>query len=404
MKLVIPYTLRRFADFTKLGGGRVILSPYDLESLVFEDLRVQPRITINSCINSWSDPSEPVEIGGACRNPVYVSRELIECSAIAGFSHLEHGVAVVRGSRNYRVITKDEVFAGATLVTDSRPGAFVVAVHDGSRAHVVLASYEDYVVYRDAYEAKPVKCSLGFKIATCVFSDGRSLIIRGSDAYEVGFPAEAVASTLRGPLLRSGEWLLYADEEDLKPLLKSRARFAGFIQGLPAFREGSKLKILESGALVDYVDVEGNASAWDLVVEDSGETLRVIDLRHEEILRVPKDPEASCWATKHGVLCCRGLWCGLVDPGETAVDLEISSGNTYSLTIHASTPLKVRHEGGEMMCSGDCEITEDEASTLRERRFGIVLEHLLSTMEAEVVFKPPRIEVFPEGLSSNKFT
>lgn len=56
------------------------------------------------------------------------------------------------------------------------------------------------------------------------------------------------------------------------------------------------------------------------------------------------------------------------------------------------------------MCSGDCEITEDEASTLRERRFGIVLEHLLSTMEAEVVFKPPRIEVFPEGLSSNKFT
>jgi len=390
LRLVIPYTLRRFADFTKFGGGRVVLSPYDLESLVIEGLRVQPKITINS----WSDLSESSEAGDTCRNPVYVSRELIECSAMAGFSHLEHGVAVVRVSGNYRVITRDEVFAGATLATDSRPGAFVVAVYDGSRTHVVLASYEDYAVYRDAYEAKPVKCSLGFRIATCVFSDGRSLIIRGGDAFEAGFPAEAVANTPRGPLLRSGEWLLYADEEDLKPLLKSRARFAGFIHGLPAFREGGKLKILESGALVDYVDVEGNASAWDLVVEDSGETLRVIDLRREEILRVPKDPEASCWATKHGVLCCRKLWCGLVDSGEAAVDLEISSGNTYSLIIHASTPLKVRHEGGEVVCSNDCEITEDEASTLRERGFSIALEHLLSTMEAEVVLKPPRIEVF----------
>lgn len=388
MKIVIPYTLKWFADFTKLGGVRVVLSPYDLESLVIEGLRVQPKITAGS----RSDFSGFVEAGDECGNPVYVSKDLVECSAIAGFSHPEHGVAVVRGLKNYEVITKEGVFAGESLVIDSIPGAFIAAVYDGGETHVVLASYEDYVVYRGAYDREPVKCSLGFRIATCVFSDERSLIIREGRAYEVGFPAEAVASTPKGPLLRSGEWLLYADGEDLKPLLKSGARFAGFVHGVPAFREGRKLKILESGALVDYVDVEGDVSAWDLIVEDSGETLRVIDLRNEEVLRVPKELEASCWATKHGVLCCRKLWCGLVISGEASVDLETSVRYSHTLTINSNTPLKVRYGEEIIECSSGCELVEERASVLREHKFNVILEHLLSYTEAEAISKPPQIK------------
>ncbi|MFN3268041.1 MAG: hypothetical protein ACK416_02150, partial [Zestosphaera sp.] len=334
MRVTIPYTVKDFIDLTELGGDKVVLSPYDLETLVVEGLWAQPKITLGSRL-SYSDFAKIDEV---CENPVYVSRDLVECSAVSGFSHLEHGVAIVRDVKNYRVITRDDVFVGEYLVSEVVPGALVVAIHDGSNTHVVLASYDDYLVYRNAYKKKPVKCSLGFRIATCVFSDGRSLVIHGGKTYEVGFPAEAVASTPRGPLLRSGEWLLYADEEDLRPLVRSRASFAGFIYDLPAFRDVGKLRILDSGALVDYLDVVGNVTAWNLVVDDLGDYLRVIDLRCKEVLQAPKDLSVTCWATKDGVLCCRGLWCGLIDVGGTSIDIEPVFENIHKLRIHTKTP------------------------------------------------------------------
>lgn len=393
MKAVIPYTVKRFVDLTRLGGGRVVLSPYDLESLVVEGLRVQPRITLTSQAGSGG----PAEAGDACENPVYVSRDLVECSAVAGFSHLEHGVAVTRDAGSYRVVTRGEVFVGKTLVSEAKPGALIVAVHDGSDTHVVLASYDDYVVYRNAYEKEPVKCSLGFRIAACVFSDDRSLVIHGGDAYELGFPVEAVASTPRGPLLRSGEWLLYADEEDLRPLVRSGGDFAGFIHELPAFREGSKLKILDSGALVDYVSVGGNVTAWNLVVDDLRDFLRVIDLRRKELLRVPKDLGVACWATKDGVLCCRGLWCGLIDVGETVVSIESSFKDFHKLKISANTLLNVRYGEEKINCFSSCEVSDEEASVLREHEFDLILEHLLSTTEVKVTSKPPQVRVLVES-------
>lgn len=393
MRIVIPYATRRFVDLTRLGGSRVVLSPYDLESLVIEGLKVQPRITLTSQVGF----SESTEAEDMCEEPVYVSRDLIECSAIAGFSHLERGVAAVRDVRGYRVVTRDEVFVGKTLVSEAKPGALIVAVHDGSNTHVVLASYNDYVTCRNAYKKEPIKCSLGFKIATCVFSDGRSLVIHGGKAYEVGFPVEAVASTPRGPLLRSGEWLLYADEEDLRPLVRSGADFTGFIHELPVFREGSKLKILDSGALVDYVSVEGNATAWNLVVDDLRGFLRVVDLRCKEVLRVPKDLGVACWATKDGVLCCRGLWCGLIDVGETAVSIESSFENFHKLKIDASTLLNVRYEEKSIDCFSGCEVSDEKASALRKHEFDLILEHLLGTAEVKVASKPPQVRVLVES-------
>ena len=393
MRITIPYVVKHYIDLTELGGSKVILSPYDLETLVVEGVRVQPKITMSTQISS----SELIKAGDVCENLTYVSRELIECSAVLGFSHVEHGVAVVKDIKNYRVITKDEVFVGDTLVSDVKPGALIVAIHDGSNTHVILTSYDDYVLCRNAYKKKPVKCSLGYKIAACVFSDGRSLIIHEGKAYEIGLPVEAVASTSNGPLLRSGEWLLYADEEDLRPLVRSLARFTGFIHGLPVFREESKLKILDSGALVDYVDIVGNASAWDLVVDDLGDLVRVVDLRRKEVLRVPKDLSVACWAVKDGVLCCRGLWCGLVEAGETTVIIESLLKNHHVLRIKANTLLNVRYKRGNIKCFSECEVSEETASVLREHKFEVVLEHLLSTTEFEVVSKPTQVSVVIES-------
>ncbi|MEM2392451.1 MAG: hypothetical protein QW732_04715 [Zestosphaera sp.] len=385
MKVVIPYTVKHFIDLTELGGSRVVLSPYDLETLVVEGLKIQPKITLNSRAGFRGF----AEASYSCENPVHVSRDLVECSALAGFSHPEHGVAIVRDAKNYKVITRDYVFVGETLASEARPGALVVAVHDGSSAHVILASYDDYVVYRDAYEEKPIKCSLGFKIGSCVFSDGRSIIIQESKTYEVGFPAEAVASTPRGPLLRSGEWLLYVDEEELKPLVRSGGSFAGFIHELPAFIEGKKLKILDSGALVDYVSVAGNASAWNLVVDDLGDFLRVIDLRLKEVLRVPKDLGVDCWATIDGVLCCRGLWCGIIDSGETIVSIEPSLKNPHTLKIYSNTPLTVKYGEENIKCLDVCEVSEERTSA-REDEHDLTLEHLLSTTEVKEISTRPQ--------------
>lgn len=393
MKVVIPYIVKHFVDMTELGGSKVVLSPYDLETLVVEGSVVQPKITITSQ-TSFSDFAR---VANTCENPVYVSKNLIECSAVTGFSHLEHGVAIVRDAKNYKVVTKDEVFLGGILASEVKPGAFIVAIHDGRNTHVILASHDDYVVYRNAYKKKPVRCSLGFKLATCVFSDERSLVIHRGRAYEVGFPAEALASTSGGPLLRSGEWLLYSDEENLKPILKSKASFAGFIYELPVFREGSKLKILDSGALVDYVDVAGNATAWDLVVDDLGEFLRVVDLKCKEVLRLPKDLGVACWATKDGVVCCRGLWCGLIDVGETVVDVEPSFKGFHTLRIYANTLLHARYGEESVKCYSGCEISDERASVLREHAFGVVLEHLLSTTEVKVVSKPAQARVLFES-------
>ncbi|MEO3993829.1 MAG: hypothetical protein QN229_05970 [Desulfurococcaceae archaeon TW002] len=393
MRATIPYTVKRFIDLTKLGGSRVVLSPYDLETLIIEGLNVQPKITIAHQTNF----SEFVGGGEVCENPVYVSKDMIVCSAITGFSHLEHGVAVVRDVNGYKVITRDDVFVGESLVSEMVPGALIVAIHDGSNTHVVLVSHDDYMIYRNAYKKKPVKCSLGFRMATCVFSDERSLIINEGRAYEVGFPTEAVASTPKGPLLRSGEWLLYADKEDLRPLVKSRGSFAGFIHELPAFRDEIKLKILDAGALVDYVDVVGSVSAWNLVVDDVGNFLRIIDLRRKEVLKTPKDLSVTCWATKDGVMCCRELWCGLVDVGETTIDIEPTFKNIHKLRIHSSTLLRVRYGKDSFECSTGCEIPDEKASTLREHEFDLVLEHLLSTTEVKAVSTSPQVSVVVES-------
>ncbi|MEM4667178.1 MAG: hypothetical protein QW498_07775 [Thermofilum sp.] len=389
MRVRLNYSVRSFLDLSWIGLGRVVLSPYDMESLVVDGAVAQPRVTL-----AGQEAGEWV-LEAPCESPVVVSKDRVVCGA-TGFSHTEYGVAVKRELSMYKLVTKSQELEGEHAVWASAPGAFAVALFDGRETHLALADFTGLRVYESVYSKKPLKCSLGYKLTACVFEDLRSVVVpsRG-EPLEVGFPAEAVALTQHQvALVRAAGWLVYAVRDDPRPVLRTQSPFVGFARGgLPAFLDGGKVKVLDSGALVDYAELEiegSSATAWGIVVEDSGTSLRVIDELGREALVVPKDSEASCWATRQGVLCCRGLRCALVEPGDGLVVVEPLFDGEHKVRLVADVPLLVHYGGRTTACGEKCEVVDEAASVLKDHAFHLELEHLLGSVDVAVTSKAPR--------------
>jgi len=393
MRLRIPYTLRTYAE---LPGTRTLLSPYDLEALVVEGVAAQPRATILSV------PADGWVVDAPCEGAVYVSRDSYACNAVAGLSSTEGGLALVKGVRGYRLVGKSFELTGEVTTYASVPGALAVALHDGGELHLAVATYGDVKLFEGVSRERPRSVHIGYRLVTVVLESGRSLVALEDRVHDVGYPAKAVALVGSTPLVESAGWLVYADREDPRPVVKSSATFAGFARGLPAFREGERLYVLDQGALVEYAEVFGSATAYGWVVDDLGTLLRALDPRGKEVLRVPKDPEVACWASQHGVLCCRGTWCGLVEPGESEVVLTPDFAEHHRLHVDSSTYVRLRYGDALVSCRESCTVEEPRASVLRPHTFVVEVQHLLDTIEVAVTSRPTPVRV--EGLEAELLT
>jgi hypothetical protein len=189
-----------------------------------------------------------------------------------------------------------------------------------------LASFNGLFYAEAVYRRKPVSTSIGYRLATVTFDDGRSIIVAYPNrVIEVGLPVEAVALTPREEILVfSKNSVIEVSHEETRPLVvvSSKPIFKGFFFTLPAFQISNTLYALDGGSLVKRLDVRGDATAWNIVVDDASTDLAVYNPSLKLDLTVRKEPEARCWATSEGVVCCRGSWCGVVEPGESIVEIE----------------------------------------------------------------------------------
>ncbi|MEM4847939.1 MAG: hypothetical protein QW794_09310, partial [Thermosphaera sp.] len=253
-------------------------------------------------------------------------------------------------------------------------------------------------VFEKAYRGKPVKASTGYRSFSVVFNDGRSVLIYEGKATEAGFPVEAVAFANNIILAKSSGWLVWMEPDLPKPTILVRdvdVEFTGFHQHLPVFRVHSKLFRLEGGALVDLgvIAPEGALiTASDLIVVDSGDSLRVYDVNFKQVLNVPKDEVSRCWAIEGKVFCCtRGL-CGIVEPGESYVYVE-SVGNAvkehHAVRVASETPVLVAYSNVEhrVKPGNAVEIRDENASILDSYLFNIEIQHLLGS--ADVLIESP---------------
>lgn len=393
MRVKLPYKVKAYAE---LPGARAVVSPYDMESLVVEGVAAQPRATVASV------PSEGWVLEPPCAGAVYLSRDAYVCGAVAGLSSTDGGLALLRDVRGFRLVGRGFELTGEVAAYASVPGALAVALHDGRELHVAVATYGEVRAFEGVARERPASVHLGYRLASVVLGSGRSVVVYENRVVDVGYPARAVAYVQGTPLVESSGWLVYADREDPRPAVKASAAFAGFARNLPALREGSRLYVLDQGALVEYAEVRGEATAWGWVVDDLGLALRVLDPRGREALRTAKDPEARCWATPYGVLCCRGARCGVVEPGESEVVLTPGFGEVHRVLAEVDHPVRLRYGDSVVRCADSCTVEDPGASVLRPHAFAVEVEHLLGTAEAVVVSRPPPVVV--EGVEAELLT
>lgn len=76
MRVRLPHSTKSFLDLSWIGHGRVVLSPYDIESLVVEGLVAQPRVTpARQEGGDWI-------LNAPCESPVAVSKDRVVCGAM----------------------------------------------------------------------------------------------------------------------------------------------------------------------------------------------------------------------------------------------------------------------------------------------------------------------------------
>ena len=389
MKIVLGYSVKNYIELPQPSSP--VLSPFDYEHIVLTDYALQPEITPTGV------HGDPVFIKTPdCERGIYISRDRLECRAEAGFSHPTHGVAVVKGPRGLRVVASGESLDCERAVCDSRSGAFIVACFDGSYTHVVTSSYSSSKLYRDLYRRRPSSVHVGFDSYSVVFEDYRSIIIYGDSPVEIGISLAVTAYTGSSFYGVSGKWLVRASGDgsyDPLVLLGESYEFAGVSNGLPVFKGDGGLYRLEGGALVELDFVKApveRASVYDIVVVDSGRLLRAYDPSGKIFLELPKEPSVSCYATRYGVLCCRSGLCGLVEPGDSTINIGACNNEGHELRVVSDVPLllgygdKQHHvRPGELLV-----IREEKASVLRRYAFELEASHLLGT-EAVAIASPP---------------
>jgi hypothetical protein len=325
----------------------------------------------------------------------------MECNAEAGFSHPAHGVAVVKGVKGQRVVTGSEVLDCEKAVYSSRPGAFIVACFDGSHTHVVASSYSGLKLYREAYRKKPNSVHVGFNSYSVVFEDYKSIVIYGDSQTEIGIPLVAVAYTGNNFYGVSGKWLVkMAGDGSYEPLvlLGENHVFSGVSNGLPVFKANGRLYRLEGGALVelDYVKSPVEvAYVYDIVVVDNGGSLTAYDQSGKAFLELAKEPGVACYATGHGVFCCRSGLCGLVEPGASIISVEAYNKEGHELRVLSEAPILLGYGGERRPCKpGELfTVREEKASVLKGFVFEVEATHLLGTERVVAPSPPARVSV-----------
>ena len=393
MRLVIGYRYPRYIDLSDKVNTNAVLSPFDYTHIVLEDVVAHPEILANMSVGEgeWV-------LQKTCQNAVAIDRDKIICDAEAGFSHTRFGVAVKRSAGGWQVASNRFSWSCEEAKHASVPGATVVACFDGKYTNIALASFNGLFYAEAVYRRKPVSASIGYRLASIVFDDGRSIIVAYPNrVVEVGLPVEAIALTHREEMLVfSKNSIIEVSHEETRPLVVTSDKpvFKGFFYALPAFQIGPTLYALDGGSLVKKLDVRGEATAWNIVVDDASTELAVYNpsLRLDLVAR--KEAEARCWATSEGVVCCRGPWCGVVEPGESIVEVE-PLNELHGFAVKTDAYVKIHSDLGMHIVKEVARVVDEKASLLRPRRYALAVEHLLGF--TDIVFespaKPVKVEI-----------
>jgi len=393
MRLVLGYRYKRYIDLSDEVNASAVLSPFDYTHIVLEGVAAHPEILANMSIGEgeWI-------LQRTCQNAVAVDKDKIICGAEAGFSHTKFGVAVKKSVGGYLVTSSRFSWSCESVAYASLPGALIVACFDGRYTNIALASFNGLFYAEAVYRRKPVSASIGYRLATVTFDDGRSIIVTyPNKIVEVGLPVEAVALTSREEMLvLSKNSIIEVSHEETRPLVVTSDKpiFRGFFYTLPAFQISNTLYALDGGSLVKRLDVRGDATAWNIVVDDASTDLAVYNPSLKLDLVVRKEPEARCWTTSEGVVCCRGSWCGIVEPGESIVEVE-PLNELHGFAMKSDACIKVHSDLGTHVVKETARVVDEKASLLRARRYALTVEHLLGY--TDIVFespaKPVKVEV-----------
>jgi len=393
MRLVIGYRYTRYIDLSDKVNTNAVLSPFDYTHIVLEDVVSHPEILTNMSIGEgeWI-------LQKTCQNAVAIDRDKVICDAEAGFSHTRFGVAVKKSAGGWLVASNRFSWSCESIAYASVPGAIVVACFDDKYTNIALASFNGLFYAEAVYRRKPVSASIGYRLASIVFDDGRSIIVAyPNKVVEVGLPVEAVALTPREEMLVfSKNSIIEVSHEETRPLVVTNDKpvFKGFFYALPAFQISSTLYALDGGSLVKKLDVRGEATAWNIVVDDAFTELAVYNpsLRLDLVAR--KEAEARCWATSEGVVCCRGSWCGVVEPGESIVEIE-PLNELHGFAVKTDAYIKVHSDLGMHIVKEATRVVDEKASLLKPRRYALAVEHLLGFTDIvfESLAKPVKVEI-----------
>jgi hypothetical protein len=388
MRLVIGYKCNRYIDLSSSVNTSIALSPFDYRHLVLGGVVAQPEILVNMTVGEGE-----LIIQSPCERPVAVGKDKIVCNAEAGFSDTRFGVAVKRLPKGYEVSSQRFSWTCEDAKYASVPGALIATCFDGKYASVALASFSGLFYAEAVYRRRPVKASIGYEVAAVVFDDGRSIIVAHPNrVVEVGLPAEAVALTPREEMLVfSKNSVIEVSHEETRPLVVTNDKpiFKGFFYTLPAFQISNTLYALDGGSLVKRLDVRGDATAWNMVVDDASTDLAVYNPSLKLDLVARKEPEARCWATSEGVVCCRGSWCGVVEPGESVIEVE-PLNELHGFAVKSDAYVKVHSSLGTHVVKETARVVNEEASLLRAKRYALAVEHLLGYTDI-VLESPPKL-------------
>ncbi|MGC8997670.1 MAG: hypothetical protein ACP5J1_07355 [Fervidicoccaceae archaeon] len=381
------------------GNYRVELSPYDLESIVLKGYVLHPRITPRGILgNAWVESVEN------CENAVFLNEDSYICSALAGLSHEERGVALIKGIKEYIVeLGNGARYKGERAVFSSAAGASVIALYDPPHTHVFTATQEGSTVHERVYRGEPERASIGYRSFSVVYRDGRSQIFHADEISEAGFPIDALAHCNGTVLGKSSGWLIWMDSEMPKPTTiveSEKISFVGFQSGLPIFKIENKLLRLEGGALinVEIADASGFVTASNVIVIDRDDELFVYDANLKPYMKMRKDASSKCFAHESEVFCCTEGICGFLERGESELhaSADISSGS-HTLHIAATDfPFYVVSENEERR-GGDIEMREERATILEPFEFLVELRHLLGSHKLYLLSPEAEVSIDAEA-------
>ena len=379
MRLVLSYKYSKYIDLNDKVNAIATLSMFDFVHIVLEGVVAHPEILANMSIGEGE-----LVLQKPCENPVVIDKDNVVCNA-EGFSHTEFGVALKKSVGGYTMSSRKFLWRCEDVKYLSVPGAFIAACFDGKYTNVVLTSYNGLFYEEAVYRRKPTNVSLGYKLATVTFNDGRSIIIAYPNRIiEVGMPTEAICLTPRDEfLVLSKNIIVEVGHEELRPLVlvNSKPIFKGFFYTLPVFQLGNALYVLDGGSLVKKIDVKGNATAWNIVVDDAFTDLFIYSPSLKLDLITRKELNTRCWATSEGVVCCRNSWCGLIENGETVIELE-PLNEVHGFIVRSDSYVKVHSDLGKYTVNDVVKIVDEKASLLKPRSYVLSIEHLLGFTEA----------------------